>query len=336
MARRGPNPGREQVSDYTPARVTVAVLACVLSPDGYYRYRFDVLKLTLAALRANTRVPHDLMVFDNGSYSEVSEYLAGLKQQGAIDYLLGSPRNIGNFGALRMMFNSAPGGVVDYLDDDVFVYPGWLEAQLKVLEAYPKVGMVSGVPVRMAAQHASASLEKLLQDPPAGLAVDRGRHIPEDWEYDWAVSTGRRVEAFMQESQDLEDTLLEYNGVSAIGSANHFQFVGLRDVLKQGLPESWDQRLMGDMVEFDKRLDNLGFLRLSTPERFVRHIGNTVNEELSQEAHSLGLTEITSGEVPFTRKHWILYLPRSRKILKTIYNWLFKVLFLHDRLRKPE
>ena len=87
----------------------------------------------------------------------------------------------------------------------------------------------------------------------------------------------------------MEDTLLEYKGVSAMGSANHFQFVGYREVLKQGLPESWDQRLMGDMVEFDGRLDQLGYLRLSTPGRFVRHIGNTINEELSQEAEALGL-----------------------------------------------
>jgi glycosyltransferase involved in cell wall biosynthesis len=313
--------------------VTVAVLACVPSSDGYHRYRFDVLKLTLAALRENTKVSHDLMVFDNGSYLEVSDYLAGLKQQGVIDYLLCSQRNIGNFGALRMLFASAPGDVVAYLDDDVFVYPGWLEAQLKVLEAYPNVGMVSGVPVRKAAQHANASLTIWLENQPAGLVVDRGRHIPEEWEHDWAVSTGRRAEEFLRESQDLEDTLLTYKGVPAIGSANHFQFVGYRDVLLLGLPEAWDQRLMGDMVEFDNRLDQLGYLRLSTKERFVRHIGNLVNEELSQEARSLGLTEIETGEVPVTKKHWILYLPRSRKVLKAIYNWLFKVLFLHDRLR---
>jgi hypothetical protein len=256
-----------------------------------------------------------------------------LKQAGAIDYLLASPRNIGNFGALRMMFSSAPGEVIAYLDDDVFVYPGWLEAQLAVLETYPNAGMVSGVPVRMAAQHANASLAKWLQDPPPGLAVDRGRHIPEAWERDWAVSTGRPVEEFLAQTRDLEDTLLTYKGVSAIGAANHFQFVGYREVLKQGLPEGWDPRLMGDMVEFDTRLDDLGCLRLSTPERYVRHIGNTINQEVREEARALGLEEISSSELPVTKKHWILYLPRSRKILKAIYNWLFRVLFLHDKLK---
>jgi len=333
MARRGPNPGREQVTGYTPPRVTVAVLACVLSADGYFRYRLDVLKLVLAALKANTIVDHDLIVFDNGSYPEVGEYLAGLKQQGEIDYLLSSKQNIGNFGALRMMFNSAPGEVIAYLDDDVFVYPGWLEAQLKLLETFPKVGMVSGVPVRMAARHSRESLNGLLENPPAGLQVLPGRHIPDEWEYDWAVSTGRRAEEFIEETRGLEDTLLTYNGTAAIGSANHFQFVGYREVLQQGLPTGWDQRLMGDMVEFDQRLDKLGYLRLSTPDRLVRHIGNTINAELIAEAEALGLEKVDAEEVAFTKKHWILYLPRSRKILKALYNWLFKVLFLHDKLR---
>jgi glycosyltransferase involved in cell wall biosynthesis len=305
----------------------------VLSPDGYYRYRFDVLKLTLAAIKANTRVPYDLMVFDNGSYQEVSEYLVGLKQQGVIDYLLQSKRNIGNFGALRMMFNSAPGEVIAYMDDDAFVYPGWLEAQLRVLKAYPQVGMVSGLPVRGAARRAGKSLESWLESSPVGLTVDRGRHISEEWERDWAVSTGRPVEAFLEESRDWQDTLLTYNGVPAIGSANHFQFVGYKDVLKQGLPDSWDQRLMGDMVEFDNCLDELGYLRLSTTGRFVRHIGNTISEDLRLEAEAIGLSEIEAGEATVTKKHWILYLPYSRKVLKAVYNWLFKVLFLHDRKR---
>jgi glycosyltransferase involved in cell wall biosynthesis len=333
MARRGPNPGREQTSGYRPPRVSVAVLVCIPSLDGYFRYRFDVLKLVLAALWANTRVEHDLMIFDNGSCQEVSEYLAGLKQQGVIDYLIQSRRNIGNFGALRMLFNSAPGEVIAYLDDDVFVYPGWLEEQLRILAVYPQVGMVSGVPVRMAAQHASASLEKWLGNPPLELKVTSARYIPDEWEYDWAMSTGRRADEFMQETNGWEDTLLEYDGVPAFGAANHFQFVGYKKVLKQGLPDTWDQRLMGDMVEFDQRLDQLGYLRLSTQARFVRHIGNTINEELRQEAQALGLDAVEAVEVPFTKKHWILYLPRSRNILKAIYNWLFRVLFLHDKLR---
>jgi glycosyltransferase involved in cell wall biosynthesis len=311
----------------------VAVLACIPSLDGYYRYRFDVLKLMLSSLWTNTRVAHDLLVFDNGSCTQVSEYLAGLKQQGVVDYLIQSSRNIGNFGALRMLFSSAPGEIIAYLDDDVFVYPGWLEEQLRILAAYPNVGMVSGVPVRMAARHASASLVNWLEKSPTNLKVTRGRYIPEEWEHDWAVSTGRRADEFMDETADWEDTLLEYKGVPAFGAANHFQFVGYREVLKQGLPDTWDQRLMGDMVEFDQRLDQLGYLRLSTQGRFVRHIGNTINEELRQEAQSLGLDGIEAVAVPFTKKHWILYLPRSRKFLKVIYNWLFKVLFLHDKLR---
>lgn len=311
----------------------MAVLTYVPSPDGYFKHRFEMIKLILAALHANTEIEHDLMVFDNGSYPEVIDHLIELKQQNKIDYLYLSRRNIGNFGALRRIFSSAPGEVVAYLDDDVFVYPGWLREQLLILDHYPNVGMVSGVPVRNAARHAYSSLEKWLENPPAGLKVNRGRFIPDEWEYDWAVSTGRSPEEFLEATKEREDNLLDYNGVKAIGSANHFQFVGYKDVLLKGLPKDWDQRLMGDMLEFDERLDQLGYLRLSTPELYVRHIGNTINEEMQKEAQTLGVEDVGARAVPFTKKHWILYIPRSRNILKAIYNWLFKVLFLHDKLK---
>ena len=161
MTRIGINPARGKVTDYRPERVTVAMVTYIPNLAGYFEGRLEVLRLALASLMAHTTsVPHDLMIFDNGSCPEVVGYLRQLQEQGLVDYLILSERNIGKIDALRILFNAAPGEVIAYSDDDIFFYPGWLEAQLEILDGFPQAGMVSGAPVRNAAGHAHRSLDR--------------------------------------------------------------------------------------------------------------------------------------------------------------------------------
>ena len=69
------NPARHRVSDYTPARVTVAMLVYLPHLTGYFKHRFDVVKLSVASLLNNTSLDNDLLVFDNGSCEEVKTWL---------------------------------------------------------------------------------------------------------------------------------------------------------------------------------------------------------------------------------------------------------------------
>ena len=67
MPRIGMNPGRGKKSDYLPARVTVAVLTYNPNQLGYFQNRLNVTLTCLESIIANTSIPYDLMVFDNGS-----------------------------------------------------------------------------------------------------------------------------------------------------------------------------------------------------------------------------------------------------------------------------
>ncbi len=107
------------------------------------------------------------------------------------------------------LFNAAPGEIIAYSDDDIFFYPGWLPAHLEILAAFPKVGMVSGVPVRNAALHAHHSLDQLIQHPLPGLTFSFERRISDDWEKDWAASTGRDPQSHLQDTKDVQDTVLK-------------------------------------------------------------------------------------------------------------------------------
>jgi glycosyltransferase involved in cell wall biosynthesis len=335
MARIGINPARGQVTGYRPAQVTVAMVTYIPSLAGYFEHRLEVLRLALSSLTAHTPIPYDLVIFDNASCPEVVGYLRQMQEQGQVNYLILSDHNIGKIDALRVLFNAAPGQVIAYSDDDIFFYPGWLEAQLEILDCFPRAGMVSGVPVRNAAGHACRSLDQLAEHGAPGLSIARQRRIPDAWEVDWAISTGRDPQAHLQATQEHLDLVFGLDkpggGVSeAIGSANHFQFVTPRQVILQALPEHWTGKLMGSMIELDEAIDNLGYLRLSTVERYTRHLGNALSAEVIAEAHGLGLAVGASGTPSAgvsRRRHWLLRLPGSRRVLSGLYRRLFKILY---------
>jgi len=294
--------------------------------DGYFQNRFDILRLTLASLLAHTRPPFDLMVFDNGSCKEVVEYLKEFQDSGKIDYLLLSDRNIGKIGAFNILFHAAPGEIVAYSDDDIFFYPGWIEAHIEILETYPRVGMVSGIPVRDESDRSRKSLLKWIDEGETGLHINTDRRIPDRWEMDWAESVGRDPAVHMQKIQGQKDLILTFKGVDVFGSASHFQFVTPKDVIVKALPDIWGGNLMGEMMELDQAIDALGCLRLSTVDRYTQHLGNIITPYMVNEAHELGLHIERKIQIRRKRKHWLLHIPGGGKILSRIYNYLFRIL----------
>jgi glycosyltransferase involved in cell wall biosynthesis len=340
VTRIGVNPARGGLTGYRPANVTVAVLTFIPSLEGYFEHRFEVLKLVLASLEAHTGLSHDLFVFDNGSCETVVSFLQSLRASGRVDYLLLSQRNIGKIDALRILFNAAPGDWIAYTDDDILFYPGWLEAHLEVMDRFPQAGMVSGAPVRNAAGHAFSSLEQLAENNPPGITAVRERRIPDEWEIDWAISTGRDPQTHLQATKDQLDLVFkaEVPGssetVEAIGAANHFQFLARRQVILKALPEDWTGKLMGSMIELDQAIDQLGLLRLSTARRYTRHLGNQISTQIRQEAEQMGLLQNAGLEPdsfpidrPSRRKHWLLRIPGARRLLHASYRRLFQILF---------
>lgn len=336
MARIGINPARGKTAAARPQRLTVTMVTYLPDLTGYFEHRLEVLKLALAGLAAHTPLPHDLMLFDNGSCPEAVNFLRSLQAQGVINYLLLAEKNIGKIDALRILFNAAPGEIIAYSDDDILFYPGWLEAHLEVLDCFPNAGMVSGVPVRNAAGHAADSLEKLAAAPPSGIHVERRRSIPDEWELDWALSTGRDPQAHIDATRDRLDLVFsaEKPGggrVEAIGSANHFQFVAHKAIILQALPSAWTGKLMGAMIELDQAVDDLGFLRLSTTHRTTRHLGNAISAEVAGEARALGLTmdgrPSTLAARRGRKRHLLLRLPGGRGLLVALYRRLFDILY---------
>ena len=319
------NPARNKNISYKPSRVTAAIMTYIPNLEGYFTHRLDVLKLSLESLIHTVSDQVDIVILNNGGCKEVRDYLDLQLEAGKIDYVIHSRQNLGVIGGFKILFNAAPGKVIAYCDDDVLYYPGWLKAHLDILDSYPDVGMVSGAPVGYSSEHALSAVEKFIgRNTPDLSLVEKPR--VDEWEESWAISTGRSVAVHLAVIQNTPNIHITYNGVESVQSAKHFQFVTPKEVINKAFSPDWSGSLMDGLVALDESVDRMGYLRLCTPNRYSRHLGNTISEEVKSEAVHMGLT--ISGDVPQfeEHKHWLLKIPGSGRILWPLYRWLFKVL----------
>lgn len=303
------NPSRGKNLDFTPPRVTVAVLVYAPHQAGYFQHRLDVTRLTLESILANTEKPYELLVFDNGSCPEMTGFLQELYNTGKIDTLILSAENIGKLNALWRIAQAAQGEVIAYTDDDVYHLPGWLPEHLRVLDTYPNVGAVTGFYIKqrvaMSSDQTLAWVKALEEKDPS--AVQRGNLIPRKWEEEFMDNAGRTEERYQGEIEGIEDVVVSLQGVKAWVSAHHFEVLVpknvLIEVLNQMLPGGWSDQLMGRMVEMDDRMDALGYLRLTTYPQTMRLLGNVIDDEVSALARQDGIiaASATSNAKPGKR-----------------------------------
>jgi glycosyltransferase involved in cell wall biosynthesis len=269
--RVGLSPVRYTTALKLPSSVTVATVTHIPILSGYWEKSLDVLKICISSLHAHTTPPFDLMVFDNGSAPQVIDYLLDLRKAGSLQHLILSSDNVGKLRALEFLLAAARSEYIAYTDSDVYFYSGWLEEEMRVVKAFPNVGMVSGVPtVQNFGQYTKSTLRFAEAD--SEINLERGRMIPDDWIQDYARSVGFTPEEFLRHHKNLEQVRLSRRGVNAYATATHMQFLAPVAVLKTILPLPLNPG-QGDSV-LDEALDDKGYLRLSVDGVFVHHLGN--------------------------------------------------------------
>jgi glycosyltransferase involved in cell wall biosynthesis len=315
--RVGHNPARfvEKVSH--PADITVAAVNCIPFLSGYYEQCLEVLKTCIGSLHANTPEPHDLMVFDNHSCSEVRRYLLEAYERGIIQYLVLSDENIGKIGAWNYIFGAAQGKYIVFSDGDIGFRPGWLPASLALFETFPKVGMVTARPLRTPMQYSAATLDWAKQQTPG--VYEAGHFL--DWETYWehARSTGYSEEKAHSEFPQGQDHRLNFGGKTAFIGATHFQFMAPNEVLKNVIPLPSEQPMRGERA-LDIAVNEMGYLRLTTDQALVWHIGNRLIEPV-------GVTPLAKRRKTLLQR--ILWLPGIRHFLLWLNNRIFRLYFFN-------
>lgn len=339
--RVGQNPAKSIDQVPQPARLTIAVVVYIPFLSGYYAESLQVLKTCLGSIWENTPAPYDLLVFDNASCPEVRDYLRQEQAEGRIQFLVLSDKNIGKGGAWNFIFQGAPGEIVAYCDSDVYFYPGWLEATLKILQGFPKVGMVSSRPLRTPEAYFTSTLEWARDT--AGVEVINGHLMSWEIYKEHTDSLGVTVEQAREWFETTSDWQVRYDGLEATIGAAHFQFVATKQTLQALAPLKMD-RPMGQVRSLDEQLNRLGYLRLSTNQRYVKHLGNT----LRMYSDVLGCTHPTirmdsvpnqGNAKPLSHTQTVLRhsgsslarklanLPFARRALLWVYDQIFRLYF---------
>ena len=322
--RVGQNPIKsiERVASLEP--VTVVVITCIPFLNGYYSQSLEILKLSLGSLMENTEGGFDLLVFDNGSCPAVREYLLQEQQERNIQMLFLSERNLGKPAAWNIALAGAPGTFVAYADSDIYFYPNWLPASLRVLEDFPNAGMVTAMPMLTPEKYSTATIK--WANERLGVTGERGNLLPWDDFWRHARSLGDSEEQARRFYNENQAVRIGYKKHYFYAGAAHFQFMARKSALNEVLPIPAD-RPMGRVRLMDEAMNNAGYLRLCTEDWHVQHLGNTMPQPSDLiDVPSIPLRSPRKGNSPRQFWQWKLL----RKFLQWLNGWSF------DRLHRSK
>ena len=321
--RKGQNPAKFVKDVAHPKRITVALLNYIPFLSGFYAETLDVLKVSLESMRKDAGLPFDLMVFDNGSCAEARDFLVKEKEEGRIQYLILSEKNMGKGGAWNVMLAGAPGEIIAYTDADVLFSPNWLSRSVEILETFPNVGMVTARPFRTPPEFYESTLKWAREY----AMLDEGQFIPWETFLEFNLSLGQTEEENKKVYAETRDWKITYRpersgapskDVVAYAGASHWQFTAYKSTLQQFLPFDMDKP-MGQVRQLDKRMNDAGLLRLMVSDPLAMNMSNTLG-------YLRGELKERSSVKSKKRKSWkrrVLELAPIKRMLLALYNKIF-------------
>ena len=279
-------------------------------------------------------------MFDNGSCPQAVAELNKLYKEEVIDWLVLSQHNLGKAGAWNWIFATMPNEWICYADSDVLFRENWFEASREVFDTFPLAGMVAAQPNFFDVMKGEGKAHLPLQND--GVYV-LGEYRPDKAivdEYCTGIGASDELAAQFYENP-LPAITNRSTGTQAVIGASHMQFLTKRSIARQVVPLQASKGLLrSETMGIDYKIDELGYLHLSTLKPYVFHMGNTLNERLIKEVR-----EITGASKPPEstttqktqdqgQKHkWLVQLaknPRINDLFLRVYNLLFRVLYVEN------
>ena len=316
--------------------VSVGVLNHIPELAGYYADGLRVLGLCLLSIREHADRDFELIVSDNNSCSEVREFLTQQQQSGLIDTLILNSTNLGHNGIAQMM-GATSGRYFFFSDWDIYHRPNYMKEQINLAEIFPDVGMVGGRPTRHLSQKYTERTKRFI-DERSDMTMEEGHFIPYESLLEFAEQTGghvsqgtpkQRIEALTKEHKEIR---LSYQNNQCYLGASHMQYLMPRRAI-DAMGIHWHDEVRCKTEVVDLPLADVDFLRITTTEAYVDHIGNSLsNKKLEDEYKKLlaqnnmnaqaAAFEQNSNSTLLDEKVW--QNPTMRKILFKMYLWSFK------------
>jgi glycosyltransferase involved in cell wall biosynthesis len=331
--RQGQNPAKQGLKAYQVKPLGIATLSYIPSQDGFFKQSLEVLEYQIASLHTAT-TDFDLLVFDNGSCQAVRERLHELHRQGLIHFLFLSQVNIGKIGAINWLLSAMPHDWICYTDGDMFFRPGWFEHSRAIYDAFPSAGLVFAQPTLNDTLRGAAHARHALEGDPRYEVAEA--LIPEEAVREYALGLGiseKMVKRFLE--KPVLTVKEKTSGTRAIMAGAHNQFLLKREVARRiiPLPTQFALSQVEDRA-FNQKVDELGYLQLSTLEPYAFHAGNRLDDWTRHEIEVLGLKldRPASGlrfdrSLPASNSWW------KRQVLALI-GWLSHARFFESLIRR--
>jgi glycosyltransferase involved in cell wall biosynthesis len=322
--RKGANPAKLGTPAYRVKKLGIATITYIPSQIGYFAESLEILKFHLQSLHQFTLEEFDLLVFDNGSCHAVCKELQKMQAEGSIDGLFLSIHNYSKVGALNWILPAIPNEWVCITDSDVLFRKGWFEESMKIAQAFPKAGMIGAQPgffdVLAGKSKARINLEEK-------VPIEFDHYKPENWiveEYCQSldIEPENQAEFYSKQLDVIRNTK---NSIEAVLGASHMQFLASRNILRQigELPVTYGLN-RNDIIELDRRIDELGYLHLSTKIPYVVHMGNEIDDRLQKELDSLALLK---NDQHVIKKGNDLYFSSTHKTINSLlrFKWFKRI-----------
>jgi hypothetical protein len=132
------------------------------------------------------------------------------------------------------------------------------------------------------------------------------------------------------------------SNTNAVIGATHMQFIIPRDLARDLVPLPVSKGLYRkETMSLDQKIDDLGFLHLSTQENYVVHMGNMVNAKLLTEVQALdGPIEIKANQedLVLSKKSGLfrlvlslLRIPSFNQFFLNVYDFLYRALYVEKQ-----
>jgi len=313
MARLGRNPAKSVKGVPTPNKVTVAIVFYAPDLNGYFKESIEVFSLSLESLYKNSDVDFDLIVFDNNSCQKAQEYLTEQYNNGKIQYLILSDKNVGKVAAMNYLFAASPGEYIAFSDSDIFFHPGWMSKSIEILKEFPDVGTVTGCPIRRKPTYYSNTMKIAKKN---NLKIDIGQFIPEEWSKKHIENSGINFDDYIKTISGEDDYRIIFKNISSYANSGHFQFMISKKVANKIMPIPVTGLVGANELLFDEAIDK-HYMRLATTERLTEHIGNSLSGHWGNVAKKYNV-DTTAKELKQTKRNSNNFIYSNKYVKKLL------------------
>jgi len=150
--------------------------------------QLDYTKNCIESIKSNTLYPHKLIILDDASQDPTRNYLQKLAAKGKIT-LVNNEKNLGWLSSVNRELEYSKADYVCVMNNDVEVYPGWLEEMISALEAEDNIGLVNPE-WEMTTNHFRQTRKKYYEMEISGKC---GEYIETNWARGFCFLVKRKV-----------------------------------------------------------------------------------------------------------------------------------------------